>query len=113
MAKKKKQLKSVQAAKMRKKRRNRRRKRAILLAFEVIILVMLLGTAYVMAKYDKFQTVAIDTEDIEINEGAEKEGYTTIALFGGDSRDGQLEEGTDTDGIHLQGYAFAADGSKI
>ncbi len=97
MAKKKKQLKSVQAAKMRKKRRNRRRKRAILLAFEVIILVMLLGTAYVMAKYDKFQTVAIDTEDIEINEGAEKEGYTTIALFGGDSRDGQLEEGTHAD----------------
>ena len=99
MAKRKRQLKAVQAAKLRKKRRSRRRKRALLLAFEIIILMMLMGTAYVMAKYEKFQTVTIDTEDIEINEGAEKEGYTTVALFGGDSRDGHLEKGTHADTI--------------
>lgn len=99
MAQRKGQLKAVQAAKARKRRRSRRRRRALLLAFEIIVLMMLLGTAYVMAKYDKFQTVTIDTEDIEINEGAEKEGYTTIALFGGDSRDGQLEKGTHADTI--------------
>lgn len=99
MAKRKRQLKAVQAAKLRKKRRSRRRKRALLLAFEIIILMILMGTAYVMAKYEKFQTVTIDTEDIEINEGAEKEGYTTVALFGGDSRDGHLEKGTHADTI--------------
>ncbi|WP_418540551.1 LCP family protein [Massilistercora timonensis] len=99
MARKKQQLKAVRTAKARKKRRNRRRRRAVLLAFEIIILMLLLGTAYVMAKYDKFQTVTIDADDIEINEGADREGYTTVALFGGDSRDGQLEAGTHADTI--------------
>ena len=62
MSKKKKQLKAVQAAKMRKKRRNKRRKRIFVLTAEVIILTFLLGTAYVMAKYDKIQRVEIDSE---------------------------------------------------
>ena len=99
MAKKRKEkeLKAVKAAKVRKKRKSRRRKRAAILILEVIILALLSGTAFVMAKYDKFQTVDIKTEDIEVNEGAEQEGYTTIVLFGGDSREGQLEEGTHAD----------------
>lgn len=97
MAKKKKSLKAVEAAKARKKRRNKRRKRAIVLAVEVIILLLLMATAYVMAKYDKFQTVAINADDIKMNEGAKKEGYSTYVLFGGDSREGQLEAGTHAD----------------
>lgn len=97
MSKKKKQLKAVQAAKMRKKRRNKRRKRIFVLTAEVLILTFLLGTAYVMAKYDKIQRVEIDSENVTVNEGAVKEGYTTIALFGGDSREGQLGAGTHAD----------------
>lgn len=99
MSKKKKQLKAVQAAKMRKKRRNKRRKRIFVLTAEVIILAFLLGTAYVMAKYDKIQRVEIDSENVTVNEGAVKEGYTTVALFGGDSREGQLGAGTHADTI--------------
>lgn len=101
MAKKRKEkeLKAVKAAKVRKKRKSRRRKRAAILILEVIILALLSGTAFVMAKYDKFQTVDIKTDDIEINDGVEQEGYTTVALFGGDSREGQLEEGTHADTI--------------
>lgn len=94
-----KNLKAVQAAKARKKRRNRRKKRAIVMVVEILILAVLLGVTYVMAKYDKFQTVSIDSEDILINEGVEMEGYTTVALFGGDSREGQLEAGTHADTI--------------
>lgn len=94
----KKELAAIRAAKARKKRRRRRRLRAVILMFETLILIMLMGTAYVMAKYDKFQRVDID-DDIEINEGIELEGYTTVALFGGDSREGQLEEGTHADTI--------------
>ena len=94
-----KQLKAVQATKAHKKRRNRRRKRAIILIVEIIILLMLSGTAYVMAKYDKFQKVEINSDDIKINEGVKMEGYTTMALFGGDSREGQLEAGTHADTI--------------
>ena len=83
MAKKRNQrnLKAVQAAKARKKRRNRRRRRAIVLAIEVIILLALSATAFVMAKYDKFQRVEINSDDIKINSGVKKEGYTTVALF--------------------------------
>lgn len=97
MTGKKKQLKAVQAEKNRKKRKSRRKKRTVILVLEVLVLSLLLGTVYVMAKYNKFQTVTIDTDDIEINDGIEQEGYTTVALFGGDSRDGQLEEGTHAD----------------
>lgn len=82
---------------MRKKRRNKRRKRIFVLTAEVLILTFLLGTAYVMAKYDKIQRVEIDSENVTVNEGAVKEGYTTIALFGGDSREGQLGAGTHAD----------------
>lgn len=99
MSKKKKQLKAVQAAKMRKKRRNKRKKRIFVLTAEVIILTFLLGTAYVMAKYDKIQRVEIDSENVTVNEGAVKEGYTTVVLFGGDSREGQLGAGTHADTI--------------
>ena len=66
---------------------------------EVLILAVLVGAAYVMAKYDKFQTVSIDSEDVEVNEGVQWEGYMTVALFGGDSREGQLEAGTHADTI--------------
>lgn len=91
------ELAAVRAAKARKRRRRKKRLRAVILFFETIILIVLMGTAYVMAKYDKFQLVGID--NIEINEGIDLEGYTTIALFGGDSREGQLEEGTHADTI--------------
>lgn len=99
MAKRKKQLEAVKAAKAREKRRAKKRKRALVLGLEMIILLLLLGTAYVMAKYDKIQQVVIDSDNININEGAKKEGYTTIAFFGGDSREGQLGKGTHADTI--------------
>lgn len=94
---KKEEFKAVQAVKSRKKKKARKRRRALVLIMEVIVLTLLAGTAYVMAKYDRFQTVAIDEDDIDINAGISQEGYTTVALFGGDSRDGQLEEGTHAD----------------
>lgn len=94
---KRRELAAVRAARARKKRRRKKRIRAVILFFETIILIMLMGTAYIMAKYDKFQLVGMG--NIEINEGIELEGYTTVALFGGDSREGQLEEGTHADTI--------------
>ncbi len=93
----KRELAAIRAAKARKKRRRRKRLRAVILFLETIILIMLMGTAYIMAKYDKFQRVDID--NVEVNEGIRLDGYTTVALFGGDSREGQLEEGTHADTI--------------
>ena len=66
---------------------------------EILILCILGAVAFVMAKYDKFQVVKFEDGDIKVNEGVKEEGYTTVALFGGDSRDGALEAGTHTDCI--------------
>lgn len=97
MAKNRKQLRTAQYAGSREKKRSRRKKRRIILAAEVIILLLLVGTVGLMAKYNKFQTVTINNDELGINDGIGQEGYMTVALFGGDSRDGQLEEGTHAD----------------
>lgn len=84
-----------------KKRKRRRIKRAVVLIAEILILLALCGAAYVMAKYDKFQTVTFSKGDIQSNEGVKQEDYMTVALFGGDSRNGQLEKGAHADTIIL------------
>lgn len=81
------------------KRLKTRRNRALVIIVELLILLLLSGAAYALNQYSKFQTVNIETSEIYVNEGAKKEGYTTVALFGGDSRDGVLEQGTHADAI--------------
>lgn len=83
----------------RRKQKKRRMKRAAVLIAEILILCLLGGVAYVMAKYDKFQTVAFGEGDIISNKGVNWKGYKTIALFGGDSRSGDLEKGAQSDTI--------------
>lgn len=92
-------LREEKAAKARRKRKSRRKRRVLFLMGEIFILSILLGIGYVMAKYDKFQITSFNKGDIKVNAGTEQEGYTTLALFGGDSRDGALEEGTHADCI--------------
>lgn len=94
-------LKGAKAERAAKKRRAKRRRRALVLILEVFTLFILLGIGYVMNKYDKFQLNLFGEGDILINEGAEQEHYTTIALFGSDSREGQLEAGTHADTIMI------------
>lgn len=88
---------------LQKKQENKKKtkRHALIISAEVLVLLILLGAGYVMQKYDKFQTTDIAASDITVNEGAVKEGYTTIALFGGDSREGALEAGAHTDCIIL------------
>lgn len=59
------------------------------------------GVIYVAAKLGKLDTEEIAAEDIVVNDTAEivGEGYTTVALFGIDSREGELEKGTRSDCI--------------
>lgn len=101
MADKRRGLKEAKAARRKKRRRARRMKRAFFLIGEVLVLMMLLVAWYIVKKYDKMQINPIAEHEIQINEGAEQEGYTTIALFGGDSRDGVLEAGTHADTIMI------------
>ena len=99
MAKKGRSLKEAKAERVARKRKARRRKRAVFLMGEIIILLILLAIGYVMTKYGKMQLNVFGEHDIQVNEGVEQKGYTTIALFGGDSREGQLEAGTHADTI--------------
>lgn len=94
-------LKGAKAEHAAKKRKARRRKRALVLVAEFCILFILLGIGYVMNKYDKFQLNLFGEGDISVNEGAKQKEYRTIALFGGDSREGQLEAGTHADTIMI------------
>ncbi len=96
-----KSLKEAKAERAAKKRRARRRRRVIVLLVELLIFFTLLGIGYVMTKYGKFQLNMFGDGDIVKNEGAKKDGYTTIALFGGDSREGELEAGTHADTIMI------------
>lgn len=94
-------LKDAKAQRAAKKRKARRRKRAMVLVAEFFVLFILLGIGYVMNKYDKFQLNLFGEGDILFNEGAKQKDYTTVALFGGDSREGQLEAGTHADTIMI------------
>lgn len=83
------------------KRKKRKRRRVWFLILEILILTALLGIGYMMKKYDKFQVRTFVDGEIKTNEGVQLEGYNTIALFGGDSREGALEEGTHADTIMI------------
>ena len=103
------------------RRRGRRRARAkkgnwftrmkmwqrVLLIVACVLLCAVFGAvAYVYAKWSKIDTQEIKAEDIVINEEVKMnkevdlgDGYTNVALFGVDSRDGNLGEGNRTDCI--------------
>lgn len=96
----------------------RRRKRMILFGVEAVVLVILVGVLFFVSKLDKMQSgdmtaIASGNEDeedlsqitVEENENiseetAEKlEKFTTVALFGVDSRTGILGKGSRSDTI--------------
>lgn len=67
----------------------------------VLICLMMSGVVFVAAKLGRLDTQEIKTEDIVVNKEAEKagKGYTNFAVFGIDSRSGELEKGTRSDTI--------------
>ena len=94
-----------QSVKRRKKKSKKGSKRIILFIIEMIILVVLLVVLYGVLKMDKVDKIAIDKEDIVVNESVinnvELKGYRNIALFGVDSRDKSLGKGNRTDTIMI------------
>ncbi len=80
--------------------------RVLLVGVCVLICVVFCAAVYVYAKWNKIDKQDIKADDIIINEEVKKnkkvdlgEGYTNVALFGVDSRDGNLGEGNRTDCI--------------
>ncbi len=90
-----------------KKKVNSNIKWAVALVVEIIVLIaMTFGYIFIWAdsKLDSMQIVELNEEDLVINEGANEaqKGYTTIALFGIDSRStDSMEEGNRSDTIMI------------
>ena len=71
------------------KRRKRKRRRILVLVIEVIILAALSVVAYGIFKLGSLNHLSLNVD----NNGWTQEGYTNIALFGTDSREGATENG--------------------
>lgn len=86
-----------------KRRKARQRKRIILFAVELVALVVLIGVIFGVSTLTSIEKIQIDEEKIGISEHVEQneqmKGYRNIALFGVDSRKGQLGKGQRTDTI--------------
>ena len=92
------------------KKAKRRRKRFIVIC-EVVVLLVLLVVAFVMAKLNK-----IKGEDFDENKllmGADLTGYTNIALFGLDSREGEINGGVQSDCIMIASINNETDDVKL
>ncbi|MBU3874735.1 LCP family protein [Faecalicatena sp. AGMB00832] len=73
------------------------RRRIILLIVELILLVALGAAAYAMSKFDKLDFQTINEKNLEIYQDTGE--FTNIALFGLDSREGELDGGVRSDCI--------------
>lgn len=94
----------------RKRRARRRRERGfstwslgkkILLVFVVALLLMItVGVVYAADKLGKLEQTKLDTKKLNISDEVDLgDGYTNLALFGLDSRYGELGEGVRSDSI--------------
>lgn len=73
------------------------RRRVVLLIVELILLAVLGAGAYAMSKLDKLDFQKIDEKNLEIYQDTGE--FTNIALFGLDSREGELDGGVRSDCI--------------
>ena len=79
--------------------RKRRRRRVIFLMIEIAILIVLGVVAFGMFKLGKLDHNALNVKNLEVYKDNGK--YTNIALFGLDSRNGELEGGVQSDCIMI------------
>lgn len=99
MAKKRKKTAEALRQEKKLKQKKRRRRRRAFLLLELFLLAGLSVAAYAMFKYDKMEHQILDDEELEIYE--DTGDYTNIALFGLDSREGELEGGVQSDCIMI------------
>lgn len=99
MGKKKRMTKKMAREERQRQRRRRRRKRIVFLGFEVIILAVLCVVAYGVFKLDKLDINILNKDKLEAYRDTGP--YTNIALFGLDSRNGELEGGVQSDCIMI------------
>ena len=83
----------------------RKQKRIALFIFEILVLAVLVVVLYTVLKADNIQKIKVDEENInkvfneKVEDNESLKGYRNIALFGVDSREGDLGKGTRSDSI--------------
>ncbi len=96
---------SAKAREKAKRKAQKKRRRIILFTFEILVLAVLVFVLYAVFKTDKIQKISINEDDIVVNENVDAntamKGYRNIALFGVDSRKGELGKGTRSDTIMI------------
>lgn len=87
------------------RRAKKKQKRIILFMVEILVLAVLVAILYMVLKTGNIQKITVNEDNIttELNENVVNnealKGYRNIALFGVDSRDGDLGKGTRSDTI--------------
>lgn len=87
------------------RRARKKQKRIILFIVEILVLAVLVAVLYTVLKTGNIQKITVNEDNIttELNENVKNnealKGYRNIALFGVDSRDGDLGKGTRSDTI--------------
>ena len=92
-----------------KKKAKKKKWKIALFVVELLVIFILVGVCWAMSKANKIQHVKITEEEkkeeLAIDEGIMEsealKGYRNIALFGVDSREGQLDKSTRTDTIMI------------
>lgn len=99
MSKKKRLQKKLTREERKQLRKKKRRKRILVLVIELVILALLGVVAYGMFKLDKLDFNVLDEKKLDVYKDTGP--YTNIALFGLDSREGELEGGVQSDTIMI------------
>lgn len=81
------------------KRKKRRTKKKVLFIIEVLVILVLAIGLFAAYKLSRLQKQDISKGDILINDQVELDGYTNIALFGVDTRDGKMDIETHSDAL--------------
>lgn len=85
----------------------KKQKRIALFIIEILVLAVLVVVLYTVLKTDNIQKIKVDEENInkvfneKVEENESLKGYRNIALFGVDSREGDLGKGTRSDSIMI------------
>lgn len=80
-----------------KKNKKKKKHRKLVFAIELIVLLVLALGLFGVAQLSRMDRIKLS--DIIVNSGLSQSGYRNIAIFGVDSREGQLESGTNSDTI--------------
>lgn len=85
----------------RRRAEKRKKKRRRTFIIEIIILLILAAGLFVAAKIGKIKRTDVSRGDIVINDAVDLDGYTNIALFGVDSREGSLDQDAHSDTLMI------------